>query len=835
MNMRAAKGSAPTGFCLRYSLFPLNRDGRACTSLTGTLLFFMVIAGTGIFFAFWGSLPAALPAWAGSLPPDYDCSQESGEPLLEDLYGPGNVTGISGNGFLSAGFGYAGELTLLRWPNPSYFDQVCYLTPFLTNSCETRKLPRNGAMENMGSFAGLYLEHGDGNASMVWFRDEEFSHTQHYLFPDSPVFVTESVHPDLGFSVLTFNFVVPGKDVLVRHYEVVFDPGASFQEARLFYYENMEIITKKIPYLPIMDQALEILGDFAVLYHAGLDALIHFRPQEPLSSLVPGIGTSQEEVDQWVEDLDNLFPYDPEHTDIPVFLALGADFSQAGGSSRSDGHQCGLQYRSLFLAGSKLGAFHDCLDGDLAGNSSVAGNVDAALMKRLDPGTDHASFTVYIAAGGRADDAFSSLAWARQRGWESLLDEANSFWREWIGRARLPRTTDPEILAVCKRTLVSVRQGWYPETGAFVASVTTQPPYNVNWTRDGVYFAHLMDVAGFPEIAEKNLRFYTQVQRNCKDPQSPNYDMFCRMECIFRLLFGWHLDGTYDMAYYADGMPGAPIFYEIDNAGFASWGIWEHVSFLDPDEQVRYLCGDPSVPGDTGVYPALKRTGDSLAACVTPGDTSGLQCFAIEDDTIFLEKSLNGAMAVYLGLDAAIGAGEICGENPEKLEAWKKRKQDLMGAIEAHYWIPEEGHYDGVGPGSYLLWPARYPLEGDRLDSHARYLFSHIKKHLNKETLTTAYIVKAVLALAQSGWDTGDPDFNLEWAIDVLLKEVPTSTRHYGEGFFTVDIDGDGRLEFSNRVAIPHLWEASLAYLTAMAYFGPSEPTAEAGDGEKGP
>jgi len=209
---------------------------------------------------------------------------------------------------------------------------------------------------------------------------------------------------------------------------------------------------------------------------------------------------------------------------------------------------------------------------------------------------------------------------------------------------------------------------------------------------------------------------------------------------------------------------------------------------------------------------------------VTPGDTSGLQCAAIEDDTVFLEQSLNGAMAVYLALEAAVQAGAFCRESQDKLAAWQARLRQLTEAVETHFWNSEERHYEGLGPGSYLLWPARYPVPPERFASHARYLFSEVKSHLNREARVTAYIAKAVLGLAKAGWDSGDPHHDLGWAVEVLLKEVPTPLGHYGEAFLTVDLDGDGSLDFSNRAAIPHLWEASLAYLAAMEHFGASEP-----------
>ena len=46
-------------------------------------------------------VPTASGAGGGSLPAGYDCGQEEGLLGVEDLFGPGNVNGISGNGSLS--------------------------------------------------------------------------------------------------------------------------------------------------------------------------------------------------------------------------------------------------------------------------------------------------------------------------------------------------------------------------------------------------------------------------------------------------------------------------------------------------------------------------------------------------------------------------------------------------------------------------------------------------------------------------------------------------------------------------------------------------------------
>ncbi|MFC1890150.1 hypothetical protein ACFL4G_10375, partial [Thermodesulfobacteriota bacterium] len=295
------------------------------------------------------------------LPPEYDCSWEEGLAGIEDLYGPGNVYGISGNSALTAGFASTGELTVLRWPSPSYFDHICYLTPFLTNSCELRKLPHHGALDNMGSFAGLYVElEGDGGR-MTWFRDADWGHDQRYRTDESNVLVTRSAAPSLGLVVETLNFVPPDRDVLVRRYHITRDPGSPVIGARFVYFENMEPAASKIPYIPVSDWALDLLNDFALLYTAEGDALMHFRPQRRNPLPLPGGNATQDEVDDFIARLDEVYPFDGAVEKSPVFIALGMD-------TASDGHQCGLQGVGDQCGSQPVCPFYDAADGILEGS-----------------------------------------------------------------------------------------------------------------------------------------------------------------------------------------------------------------------------------------------------------------------------------------------------------------------------------------------------------------------------------------------------------------------------------------------------------------------------------
>ncbi len=768
----------------------------------------------------------------GSLPADYDCSSEETVSTIEDLFVFFNCTAISGNSALIVGFGYAGELTAFRWPSPSYFDHIFYHTPIpilgkrCKSACACRKLLHNGAEETMGSFAGIYLPAEDGGR-VHWFRDASWQHGQRYMSPWSNVVVTIAEHPAIGLRVEILNFVHPDKDVLVRHYRVVGrEPSSCLRGAKLMYYENMAPVTNKTPYLPLDDWALEDMYDFAVMYYEAGDALVHFRPQQPDASLLPRLDTSQEEIDQYIERLDRVFGYEPGRAEVPIYLAIGADFSGLGGTGRSDGHQCGLERLKAPSSEKLQAAYYDSLDGELQATSVAYGKVDGALMKEISEDTADVSFTVYLTASNRAADALALLDEARRHGWESLLEETEKEWSQWIGKAVMPATDDPEILAVCKRTLVSIRQSWDKRTGAFVASIASQPPYHLNWPRDGAFLSFAMDVAGFADIAASNLYFLAEVQRNCNDVSSPRYDVWCALEGLFQQLWGWRLDGTYEMTYYADGMPGGPLFFEIDNSAFAAWAMMEHYRFLEEAEGYRYLCGDGSVPG--GLYESIRRTASSLGDCRDAGDTSGLQCKAFEDDNVELSRTLTGAVSVYMAMDAAIEAGSICGEDPHQIRVWEERRDEIRSAIEQYFWDEQQGRYVGGGSDAYLLWPARVPVDPERRRRHEAALWSDARATLSKERLLGAYVGKAVLGLAKVGWGAEErTKGSIEWALDVLLKEIPTAaTLHYGEIYFAVDTDGDGEKEFSNRVALPHIWEGALAYLAAMAYYGPAEAPA---------
>jgi hypothetical protein len=66
--------------------------------------------------------------------------------------GATNVNAALGSGKLTAAFSRCGELTVLKWPGPSYYGQLDYLA---SNAPDARTRPPFGALDSQGAFPGI--------------------------------------------------------------------------------------------------------------------------------------------------------------------------------------------------------------------------------------------------------------------------------------------------------------------------------------------------------------------------------------------------------------------------------------------------------------------------------------------------------------------------------------------------------------------------------------------------------------------------------------------------------------------------------------------------------
>lgn len=749
---------------------------------TGRAEIRVLVSGTGSaqqLQAYLDRLPASLLGTPVGFPPSFRALLDAN---------PTDVNGACGNGGLTTAYSEAGTLTVLRYPSPSYWNQI----DFLAQPGNPRG---TGALANMGQFAGLRVELANGTKATTWLRDATWSHRQSYAADDSAVLVTTHESASLGLRVTCEFFVHPQEDALVHAYKVERLTGSPVRDqATFFYYENLSPGTTKLPYLPYYDVYFQFLNDYACAYHTGDDALLHFRPEKPDWNALMAFARAPHanlaaDVDAWVDRAGTFGP--------GVYFALGSD-------APTSGHQCGRDAGASPVHPVNVAdrdAYDAAQDGSLPGNPIALVRANATLARSVDLSRPASPLTFYLAAGTTPDGPDGARERLRRMRALPLADHRRAVdqdWTAWLSLARLPRPPAPATaVALAKRSLIVARQATDRNTGAIVASVATQLNYGEDWVRDGAFINYALDVAGYPEIVEKHNAFYARVQRS-SGPFS----------------------GTFDMNYYADGMPGGPIPLEIDEAAFGVWTLANHADFVsDPARRASYLAG---------VYPAIRRGAEFLTGWRDP--FTGLQLPANEDDNLAFTRGLHGAGPILLALRCAVTAGQATGENPSTLKRWSDRADELARAIDATYWdAGARAFFDAGGsgnpigpptqPSAWIVWPVPFlPTSDPRIQSTADWLFSSLSQVVAKKVPESAYDAKTTLSLAFA-W-RGDPakTARLRDAFRMLTDELPTEgTLHVGE-FYKL-VPKNGRQVWQNVNDAPHVWEHVLIYHTAVELY----------------
>ncbi|MHB8449172.1 MAG: hypothetical protein ACYDAQ_01685 [Mycobacteriales bacterium] len=214
-----------------------------------------------------GGMASAVPGQAAtaSRPPFI-----APECAVQGITGPDtDVNAQAGDGRITVGLNAAGTITVFRYPNPSFYNQVKYYT-------DTRDAAGNagGALPNEGSFAGLlYTVHG--MTSFVWLRD--LPHSQRYLTSQTPVPVTTYRYPALGLVVTDTDLAtVAPADGFVRAFTVIRAAGSPVSRASLVYYEKFNPIASKLRYAAGQDNCLTQLNDEQIAsYSVSQQAVVH--------------------------------------------------------------------------------------------------------------------------------------------------------------------------------------------------------------------------------------------------------------------------------------------------------------------------------------------------------------------------------------------------------------------------------------------------------------------------------------------------------------------------------------------------------------------------------
>jgi hypothetical protein len=738
----------------------------------------LVLAAAAALIATVAPAAAPAPAAAVTLPGLALPGKQGNEFCLKpneqtpEMYGPTDIGATVGNQRLSVAVNPQGTLSVLRWPSPSYYEQLKYFTV-------DRDKPRLGLNPNEGALSGLHLWLRGGQQATVWLRD--LAVTQRYASEDSDTVVTRFRSRRYRLTLEIDDVVPQGTDVLMRRHVLRLSRRSPVRRARLIAFANLNPTASKRPYLPTQDWCEEVRGTDVARYDPAGDAIVY-----------------------GISELDQSLP-----AQRSVAVAIGA-------SRRSDGHQVGADRYTGHPStiDGPQSAYDDAADGQLSGNGSFGpAEVDAALSTPI----GRRPVTITFAAASSPAAATALLDRFRGRDPVREARAKRRSLQRWMRNAPMPRRAPSAVRRLAKRALITLRQAIDEAAGragdkvAIVASIATQSPYAEDWIRDGSFQNETLDEIGHPELVERHNDFYVEVQHKLEQGAPPGSPLsFCGQPTP---------DGNWFMTNYADG-PDAGVFsWEIDEAELGLWTLWRHYE------------RDPVRPYLERVYPAIRRTAEFLVAYRDP--LTGLQPpTACEDD--FQPRSgqptMHGVGPALLALRSAADAAQTLGYGDDA-QRYRARAAELEQAIDRHYDAGGGAWAGDYSDGGWALWPERIKPYGDaRMRAEAERVWNDLEPSFAAPAgprQRGGYEAKGLLGLAHL-YRAVDPGGlarvkrGLLWIARVQAAWQGTGI--LGESWYV----RDGRV--ISVVSQPHVWEQVLFYLTAVEAYGraPYRPGAAA-------
>ena len=817
-----------------------------------------------IWFKFKGALVFGLLLLSSAVA---GAQNATGIDAQENVFGATNINAVTGNGRLTLGISRDGDVSVLSWPNPSYTDQLGYIT---SNALDARDQPRFGALEGAGSFFGLSCTTVDSGHFVTWLRDRAvWEIAQNYGPSDGPNPHTMYTSTSLGLRVLVIDAIAPLSNTLVRDVEVEVLPGSSVVSCALLSYANLSPLppNARVPELPLVDWLFDGRNDFAAIWDDENHAVLHFHPNDQrvhktLMDLLTGpsvdfglIGDvlkqetiTEEEIKQLVVQLPDLYsdgswamistePFPTQYQvgfDHTPFCALIEELSANIQAMPDTFEGFTLPVSSWVMnlfecwrTGPELVAhkgwiypaedpWADVQDGDLSGHGLAAGEVAAALKTDLEIIDGVGKASLIIGFGADAISAREALEAGRGG---NVAQDAEDALEAWISPLRIPGQPGSRAWQVARRFLIDLRVGTCSDSGAVVASIARQPPYALDWPRDGAFFNIVFDVSGQNDLVAKRAELYASWQRS--DPVEPT--MFVNPDPPEDPDTGeadTYPADAWEMNYFADGMVGGTFRFEIDTTAFAVWALVAHAGWAD--DPLNYLAAQ---------WPNIRR-GTNLLARWRDADT-GLHAPAQEDDAPDPAQTLHGAVTVFGALDIAARSARLL-DRHEHASVWEERAQELRAAMEAHFYeedakalvMGESGRLpimasglSDTGPGSWSLWPmTMYDRDDPRVEDQITHDWGVIEAVVNLAPPGGLYFMKTTLSMAVTALDAFGSQ--VQSLPEKLALQATPDTLHFGEVMVVIEEGDDQRAQ--QRVSTPHLWEGALYYLTALAVEDPA-------------
>ncbi|MDZ7730877.1 MAG: hypothetical protein U5K37_08210 [Natrialbaceae archaeon] len=706
-----------------------------------------------------------------------------------EIYGPTDLNAVTGNGGLSVGLTDDATISVLKWPSPSYYDQVKY---------HTTGRDEDDAIE-VASNAGSYLGVAPGGSEeTTWLRDTtvvEQGYANDIDDTDAPfsdTVLTRYAGPD-GLEVTIRDVVASETDVLRRQVTVT---APNHDSVELVAFENWNLVVAKHPLMPVADWCHEDQNTDAARYDTARDAIVHEKA---------GVDHS---------------------TDDEQSVAIAMGWEQA-----STGHQVGSD--ELLSTGSALpqDARVDAQRLPLSGNASFEGQTTGALSRTLEVPDGSATATLLITAAPQASTATDTLQSARDRPFSTVQQSKEAWLGDLLEDAPMPATDDPTIIAVARRALVTLMLYTDRETRATSSSIATQPPYGVDWIRTGGYFNIVFDLIGRADWAETHCRFYADIQSREDNPR-PSQRLTA--------------NGNWAMDYYSDGVAAGPIPREIDETGYGIWVLWDQ---YDQTGDEAYLadvypaiaaaaeelieCRDPatglpcrtweddrfipdaSIAGAAPAWFGLKHAAMAARDPASPGTAAEARRY--EDRQHEIGRGIDRYMYGDVSEDGS-------GTDAYGVDGWV-----LSELVWPYCFTP----YADPSTGEIQAEPqVSNPFEHPRIQNHLEFMSTQLRETTRipdeLPTRTGQYQAKTTLILAMArGTAVEDALPAAKDGIDWMVSEHASADTHVmGEGWKVFD-GADGTPEVRSIMGQPHNWTQTLTYLSSLVAYPPahsSEP-----------
>jgi GH15 family glucan-1,4-alpha-glucosidase len=562
-----------------------------------------------------------------------------------EAYGPTDVNVQSGDGRVTVGENRDGTVTVFKYPNPSFYNQVKYVA--VSRDAAGRAVAQ---FPNEGSFAGVEYRTPTGTR-FSWLRG--WPSEQRYDSPDVPIPVTTYRSPGrLGLTVSDVDLTSGGS--LVREFWVTRSRNSPVRAARLVYFENFNPVASRLPYLPILDWCLTQLSDQRAAYDRRERAIVHSWQGVDAAAGAPS----------------------------SVAFAFGFDGGDAG-------HQVGRDGRDPASAAGPPDGF-DQAGGRLGGSDSATGQVTGTLSTPLVfDRRGRAAARLTVGSGRDPAAALRALRSSRRTPFARQMSAVARSWRDWLSPAELPASEDPRVIEVAKRALISIRLAIVPGTGAIVASSDTQGPYGEDWIRDGSFINQVLDMSGHADEVTAHNLFYARVQTSPANP-SPIRP-----------------SGNWPMASYGDGIDGAPIPWEIDETGLGIWALWSHAEYLQPGARTRYVS--EVYPAIARAADFLVECQDPLSGLQCPANeddnpTPSQSLHGAETVLLGLRSAVAAAAQTRdAGPRAAAWRARLA-----RLDAAIKALYDPRGRAYREGDSTANAYNVEYGDGGWLLWPVAF-------------------------------------------------------------------------------------------------------------------------------